>query len=165
MVQEAAGNNTVIGRIENIIVHAYHNVFGTRLFHRRGHQHPLHALIQIGLQHVDLPIYTAGLDHQITAGPVGFTDGFIVSHADTLPVDFNLSSVGNGFLAPATMDAVKVKQVGQRGGIGARVVDGHKLHIWPAPGGPQGQTTDSAKSINAYFDLAHGVLLMKLFKH
>src|SRR5690554_4556969 len=152
-------NDAVIGRLEDVFVHAHDNILGARLFHRGGHHHPLHTLIQVALQHGNFLVHATGLDHQVATRPVGIGNGFVVSHADALAVNHHLIAIGGGFVVPAAMHAVKVQQVRQRVGVSPRVVDGHKFQLRPTPGGPQSQTANATKSVNTYLDLAHGVLL------
>ena len=43
------GDDAVIGRIENVFVHAHDNILRARLFHRGGDHHPLDTLVQVAL--------------------------------------------------------------------------------------------------------------------
>ena len=53
--------------VENIVVHANHDVFGTGLFDWSGDNYTLHTLVQVTLQNLDRLHFATGLNHQITA--------------------------------------------------------------------------------------------------
>ena len=154
----SGGDNMVIGRVKNAVVHAHHNVFGPSLFHRSGHHHALYALLEIRLEHVHFLHFSAGLNHQIAAGPVRLSNGFIAGDANRFTLDNETVAAYTRFVVPAAVDTVEVQQMRQRLGISARIVDRYELHLRPLPRCPQGQAADSAESINSDFDLAHDVL-------
>ena len=63
-------------------------------------------------------------------------------------------------MVPAPVNTVEIQQVRQRPGVCARIVDRHKLQFRPPPRRPQRQSANAAETVNTYFDLAHGDLLL-----
>ena len=82
-----------------------------------------------------------------------------MGYPDALAVNQHIVIIGHRFTTPGAVYAVKVQQVRQRVGVRAGIVDGDEFELWPAPGRPQRQPANATKPVNAYFDLAHDVLL------
>ena len=60
---------------------------------------------------------------------------------------------------PAAMHRVEIEQVRMGGRIAGRIVDLHEIQLRPIPGRTQGQATDAAETVDAYFMLMDDSLL------
>ncbi|MCY1488680.1 hypothetical protein D9M68_223780 [compost metagenome] len=152
------GDDAVLCRIEQVLVHPHDDVQRALLLHRCAHHHPLHAFIQIGLKHGDGLHLATGLDHQIAVRPVGVGNRLVGGDLDALATDHHAIALGAGLVMPAAMHRIEVQQmrVGHR--VTHRVIDADELELRPAPGGAQGQATDTTEAVDTDFDTHESVL-------
>lgn len=151
MVHDACGNDAVLRRIEQPVVDAHDDVECSGFLDRRANHDAFHALLQISLQNRNGFHLAAGFDHQVAVGPIGVGDGLVRGHPDPLALDHQAIAVAARFVLPAAMHRVEVQQVGMGSGVAGRIVDPNELQLRPAPGGAKRQTSNAAKTIDAYF--------------
>ncbi|MNV60622.1 hypothetical protein D3C71_1530920 [compost metagenome] len=154
----SGGDDTVLRRVEQVLVDAHHHVQRAFLLHRSADHHAFDALVQVGLEHGYRLHLAAGFDDQITARPVGVGDRLVRGDLDALALDHHRVAFCLGFTLPAAVDRIEVDQVGVGLGVADRVIDLDEFEFRPAPGRAQRQATDTAKPIDAYFD-CHGLVL------
>ncbi len=152
------GNNAVLLRVKAVLVDAHHHIQRARLLDRRTHHHPFDALIQIRLQARQVFHLAAGLDDQIAVAPVGIGQRAIGRNRDRFALDQHLLGVAAGLVLPAAVHRIKVEQVGVRRRVARRVIDAHKLQLWPVPGCAQRQATNATKTVDTYLDAHSGLL-------
>ena len=154
------GDDAMLRGIEAGMVHAHHDVQRAGGLHWSRHDHALHALVQVGLEHSNSLHLAAGLDHQVAAAPIGVGNGLVGGDANALAVDHHVLAIATRLMLPAAMYRVEVQQVGMGGGITGRVVYLHELQLGPVPGSAQGQAADAAESVDTDFD-RHGAVSRK----
>ena len=144
-----SGDDPVHARIIGLIVDAHHHVQHTIFFHRRGHHHALHALIQIGLQY-GFGFHLAGsFDHHIAVRPVGVGDGFVVTDGNALAIDRHHGIAGPGFPMPAAMYRIEIQQMRQGCGIAGRIVDADDTSLRIFGGNAHDQAPDATETVDA----------------
>ncbi|MNI63921.1 hypothetical protein D3C73_1193330 [compost metagenome] len=148
----SGGDDTVLRRVEQVLVDAHHHVQCAFLLHWSADHHTFDALIQVGLEHGYRLHLAAGLDDQVAARPVCVRDGLVRGDLEALAFDHYRVAFCAGFTVPASVDRIEVDQMGMGLGVTGRVIDLHKLEFWPVPGRAKRQATNTAKPIDTYFD-------------
>jgi hypothetical protein len=142
-------DHAVHRRVEALVVDADHHVQCASFLDRRGDHHPGHALVQVGLQQRLLPEFPGGLDHDVAAGPVAGVDVAVGGDRNAASIDDDCIALAPDVAAPAPLDRVELEQVGEGGGIGARIVDLHVLQVRRIEAGAQRQPADAAEAVDA----------------
>ncbi|MNO96419.1 hypothetical protein D3C76_880900 [compost metagenome] len=155
------GNNTVLRRIEQVLIDAHDDVQRPLFLHRCTDHHALHTLFQIRLKHDDGLHSATGFDDQVAAGPVSVGDGFVGRHSHASTVNDHAIVIGAGFVVPTAVHRVEIDQVRMSDSVARRVVDVHEFKLGPVPGRAQGKTTDSTETVDTYSD-AHGAVLFRV---
>ncbi len=149
------GDDAVLRRIVQAVIDAHDDVQRARLLHRRADHHALDPLLQILLQHRNGLHLAARLYDKIAARPIGVCDRLVGADLHPLAIDDQAVAVGARLVLPAAMHRVEIEQVRMGGRIAGRIVDLHEIQLRPIPGRTQGQATDAAETVDAYF-YAHG---------
>ena len=121
--------------VVEVMVDPHDDVEDPLLLDRCRDHDPLHPLRQISVKQ-GLGLHLAGgLDHHVTAGPVGLAYLLVAGAEDAVGAYHHLVPLATGLMVPASVDRIEGDEVCQRGGIASRVIDAHKLHIRPVEGG------------------------------
>src|SRR5690554_2348437 len=149
------------GRVEEVVVDPHHQIEHALVLHRGAHYHALDPLVEVGLEPVGGLHLAGGLDHHVTAGPVGGLDLAVCREGDAPSGHRQGGVVRRDIIAaagPLAVHRVELQQVGEGGGVTAGVVDLHELEVRVRPAGAQRQAADAAEAIDADPD-RHGKLL------
>src|SRR5579862_6843311 len=146
------GNNVVLGRIVNLLVHPQHES-DVLVLGRGGDDHLLHRAAQVLFGVLGVGEAAGGFEHHLRSHRVPGQLGRILfrEHAEAAPVYANAVGAGADVVAQVAQDGIVLEQVGQGFGVG-QVVDRHKFDIAVIERGTQHVAPDAAESINAYFD-------------
>ena len=120
--------------------------------HRTGHHHPLEAqLVEIGVEGFRRLDLAAGLEHHLhTSIDPGHSSGILFAGPGELG-SLNAETVGaaGDAAVPATVNGIKLQQVGRRRGVARRIIDVDQFDAGPAPEGPEHQATNPSKAVDA----------------